>query len=416
MLASAEQETEVGRNHPLALRIGIIAFLNQAITVGCIWGSFSSLLKANEARLGIDREMSTLAIPLMMLIFAGLAPVVGILATKYPMRIVTLSGSILSAAGFLVLALTNSYPFYLAAFGLLLGPGLAVATVMPSTLVTRWFNVNRGRALGFANIPAIFPLMPLGATWALHAYGVQLTYLMLACLAMVTVIANLFISDPPAAATGAAPASVDTVVARGSSMIGVTPLLGLLRNKSFWILAIGANVAIIGSLILTTHMVPMAISWGNTATAAATLQTAFSLVSLAGPIFFGWLTDKLGGPLTLALLVLDSAVLWGLLLVRPSFSVLLVIFAMIGFHAVGAAPTLSMSLSEVFEKKDFSRAYGMANLVALPFTVVSVPIASFIFMKSGSYYGVILMVVSVCVVAFPVVLSVRRTPRLPVVG
>jgi MFS family permease len=414
MLPTTRDLENTGANHPLALRMGVIAFLNQAITAGCTWGSFSVLLGANEARLGISRELSTLAIPAMMLTTACLAPVAGMLAAKYPMRRVAMFGAICSLAGFLVLALTNSYPLYLAAFGLLLGPGMAIGVIMPATLVTRWFKANRGKALGLVNIPVLFTLLPLVTTWALHSYGLRQTYLMLTAFSLVTVIANSFITDPPASTiTADAAPGVVSGDAKADAAGGST-LKSLLLNRRFWTIAIGANASVVGSIVLTTHMVPMAMSWGNTATEAATLLSIMSMVAMVGTVFFGWLTDRLGGALTLALLILDSAFLWALLLVHPPFPVLLVIIGLIGFHAVGAGPVLGISLSEVFGEKEFSRAYGMANLVGLPLTMLAVPAAALIFSRSGSYAGVVIAEVAFLLITLPAVFSIRRKRRFAI--
>lgn len=411
MLLPRGPEAATGPNHPLAFRMAVIAFLNQAITAGSAWGSFSVLLSANESRLGIGREQSTLAVPAVLLVLAVMAPIVGTLATRYPMRRVSVAGAVLSLAGFLLLALTRSYPLYLFAYGVLLGPGLAVSSVMPSTLVTRWFGANRGKALGLVNIPLVFTLMPLTATHVLHGYGLPATYLMLACLAVVTLAANLMISDPPAAATAPAVGAAGAVQPAEATM---SRLGDLLRNRRFWMLALAANASTAGSIVVTAHIVPMAMSWGDTAAQAAVLLSVFSLVAMGGPIFYGWLGDRLGGARTLAVLLLGSTVLWTILLLHPSFTLLLVVMGLLGFHAVGAAPVLGLALSEVFGPRDFSRAYGMANLVALPFTVIAAPAAGLIYARSGSYSGVIVVEAAFLLVMFFVILTIRRTPALAV--
>jgi hypothetical protein len=51
-MSQTEQPESAGNNHPLALRMAAIAFLNQNITVACLWGSFSVLFGAVEMRLG----------------------------------------------------------------------------------------------------------------------------------------------------------------------------------------------------------------------------------------------------------------------------------------------------------------------------------------------------------------------------
>ena len=80
-------ESTTGSNHPLSLRMAAIAFLNQNITVACLWGSFSVLFGAVETRLGVGRELSTLAVPVVNLTTAACASIVGVLATRHSLRL-----------------------------------------------------------------------------------------------------------------------------------------------------------------------------------------------------------------------------------------------------------------------------------------------------------------------------------------
>jgi hypothetical protein len=43
MLAASQQAEGAGTNHPLALRMAVIAFLTNNIAIGTLWGSFSVL-------------------------------------------------------------------------------------------------------------------------------------------------------------------------------------------------------------------------------------------------------------------------------------------------------------------------------------------------------------------------------------
>jgi MFS family permease len=160
-----------------------IGFISQNITFGCLWGSFSVLLAANEARYGIDRQLSTLAIPAIMVGTALLAPVAGMLATRMSLRIVLLIGTLLTTSGYLLLSAAPSYPIYLLAFALLLGPGFAVAVVLPLTLVSRWFKFNSGRVLGLVAAPIVVTVVPLIASWTLQNFGLAWTYRVLAAMA-----------------------------------------------------------------------------------------------------------------------------------------------------------------------------------------------------------------------------------------
>jgi MFS family permease len=406
-MSLALKTESVESNHPLALRMAVVAFVNQNITIACIWGSFSVLLGSVEARLGVGRELSTLAVPVVNLATAALAPVVGALAIKHSLRVIMLLGAALSVAGFAVLALTASYPLYLAAFGLLLGPGMAVGAVLPATLVTRWYKFNRGRALGIVCAPIVIALVPLVSNWILQSYGLTAAYATLAALSVVTLIANFFVIDRPPGSDNALLAA-DASGARGLATEGAMTMAQLLRSPLFWALMLAFIASVTGSIVITSQMVPVARTWGMSATLAATLLSIQSLAGIGGTVLFGWVADRVGGALALAILVFNAAVLWMLLLFQPSFAAASVIVALIGVHGAGVIPVLSVALSETFGRETFSRAYGLVNLVNLPFAVVSVPAAAMVYARTGSYAGAIVGQAAFLALGSLLVLFARR--------
>ena len=349
----------------------------------------------------MGRELSTLAVPVLNLATAIFAPIAGILATRYSLRLIMLVGSALSVAGFALLATTANYALYLGAFGLLLGPGMAIGVVLPGTLVTRWFTVNRGRALGIVNVPAVIAVVPLASTWMLQAHGVAATYAVLAAMSAISVIANLFIVDRPPAAES------DLAAAEAAVPAGMT-MPQLLRTPRFWAFTLAFITSATGSVVITSHMVPMAHSWGLSPALAATLLSIQSGAGIAGTIAFGWVADRLGGARTLALIVFDAALLWALLLLHPPFAATALIVGLIGLHGAGTVPVLGIALSERFGRESFSRAYGMINLLNLPFSVLCVPAAALVFAHTGSYAGAILGESAFLACGCLLLLSVRR--------
>src|SRR6201994_759373 len=103
---SAVAGESTGSNHPLALRMGIIAFLNQNITIACMYGTFSVLMNAVDAHLGVGPKESAWGVPLVNLATAVVAPLSGVLAIRYSLRLMMLVGSLLGALGFVLLATT----------------------------------------------------------------------------------------------------------------------------------------------------------------------------------------------------------------------------------------------------------------------------------------------------------------------
>ena len=410
MLVTA-QEDSAGANHPLARRMAVIAFLTNNITIGTLWGSFGVLLIAVEKHLGVGRELSTLGVPAATLGLAVCAPFVGVLASRLSLRMLLLAGTILSTTGFILLATTASYALYLIAYGLFLGPGMAIGVILPPTLVTRWFVSGRGRALGIVCTPALIALVPLSASWSLQSFGLAAIYGALAALSALAVLANLFIVDYPPGDTTEAPPTPGTAAGAGS--LGTMGVAALFRSPRFWALAMTSAASTTGSTIMAAQLVPMATTWGYSPTLAATLASIPSAVGIAGGTFFGWIADRIGSVTTLAIIVFDAAVLWSLVAFQPAFPIMAVLFALLGLHGSGILPVVGLALSNLFGRANFSRAYGISNFINLPFAVVCVPAAALVFTKTGSYSGAILGEVVFLGIAVILALAARQPKPVP---
>jgi hypothetical protein len=92
--------------------------------------------------------------------------------------------------------------------------------------------------------------------------------------------------------------------------------------------------------------------------------------------------------LTLALVVFDGAVLWLLLLIHPNYPEAAVIVGLIGLHGAGMVPVYNAALTDVFGQVNFSRAYGLVQLIILPFSVLCVPVTAALYAHTGSFNGV----------------------------
>lgn len=408
-MSAAERAQPVVNNHPAARRMAAIAFLNQNITLAVIWGTFSVMLVSVETRLGVGRELSTLAVPVLNLVTAVLAAMIGVLATRLSLRLVMLAGAAFSTAGFALLAFTDSFTLYLVAYGLLLGPAMAIAVVLPPTLVTRWYLVNRGKALGIVSTPVLVAIMPLAAAWVLQSHGLVATYAMLAAFAAVNLVANLFVLDRPPGTEAAAAA--DEAGHHGPAAEGALTTPQLLRSAGFWAMALAFMASAAGSIVLTAHMVPMARAWGYSTTLAATLLSIQAFAGIAGTLVFGWVADRLGGVRALALVAFDAALLWLLLLLPLPFPAKAAVIALIGLHGAGALPVMSVALSERFGRESFSRAFGLTNLVNLPVSVACVPAAALVFTRTGSYAGAIVGVAAFLMLAGVLVFVAGGRPR-----
>ena len=376
--------------------MGVIAGVAHNVVIGTVMGSFGLMLASVEQRLGVSGEQAAAGIPLVLVGSSVLAPFVGVLIARYSLRLLLLLGALLTVGGYFMLAFTQSYALYLVAYGLCFGPAMSLAgSIGPATLVTRWFNRNRGLALGLVHLPVVIAILPWALERALRVYEPTTLYAGIAVLSAVLMIPLMFmvIDHPPTQETQA-PEPAEKRTADGSFSIGQ-----LLARPRFWALCLAAVASMTSSVMLGSLLVPMGMSWGFTRPEAALLQSIMSLVGIAGSVLFGWVADRLGGGRSLALIGFNCAVLWLLLLQHPSFGVAAVVIGLIGMHGAGAIPTLGRGLSDTFGQASYSRGFGLNTLIGLPFIAASVVGSARVHSLTGSYDAAILAVVAFFVLA-----------------
>ena len=348
--------------------MGVIAGVSHNVVIGTVMGSFGLMLASVEQRLGVNAEEAAVGIPLVLVGSSILAPFVGVLIARFSLRLLLLLGGLLTVGGYFVLATTNSYAFYLIAYGLCFGPAMTLAgSIGPATLVTRWFHSNRGLALGIVHLP-------------------------ISAILMLPLII-LTVDHPPSAET-VAPEPEDKRTADGSFSIGQ-----LLARPRFWALCLAAIASMTSSVLLGSLLVPMGLSWGFSRPDAALMQSIMSLVGIAGSVLFGWVADKLGGGRSLALIGFNCAILWLVLLQHPPSVVTTIIVGLIGMHGAGAVPTLGRGLSDTFGQASYSRGFGLNTLIGLPFIALAVVGSARVFTTTGSYDIAIVAIAAFFVIA-----------------
>jgi MFS family permease len=377
----AAQATTGSPNHPLAVRMGVIAFITQNIVIGLTMGHFGVLASSVQQRLQIPLAQAS-AGPLLIIVGSSLtAPFVGVLLARHSLRLMLFIGGLLTAGGFYLLAFTANYPLFLLAY-LCFGVAMSLSgSIGPSTLVTRWFNQNRGLALGMVNLPLAIALVPLVLFWVVEQEGYFVAYLSMALLATVVLItATLLAIDHPPGGETPAPEPDSLRTADGSFTVAQ-----LLARPAFWALCIAAIASMTSSVLLGSLVVPMGVSWGFSTGQSALIQSIMSAVGLIGSILFGWVADRVGGARTVAIIAFDCGILWLLLLLDLPFAAVALVIGLIGMHGAGAIPGIGRGISDAFGQASFSRGFGINTMMALPFMAVALVGAPAVYGATGSF-------------------------------
>jgi MFS family permease len=381
-IAPAAAADEGAPNHPSAVWMAVIASISFNLVIGCIIGSVSVLTRSVEERMHVSEAMAGLGGPLIIVGSALIAVVVGELAARFSLRLLMFIGAAMSVAGFLLLALTNSYPIYVAVCALLFGPSMSLSgSVGPATLVTRWFSRNRGLALGLVNLSIGNTVVPIVSHWLLEQYGARATYLAMAvAIGVILLPMTLLIRDWPPGANKQLGEREKPAAGAGGMTLGQ---LG--KQAEFWVFAMAAAITISATMVLTFSMVQLGQSWGLSSGQGAILLTIMSFAGMAGSVLFGWVADRIGGARGLALLCVDYAIVFVVLLFKLPFALLAVVIAVAGLHGSGTIPNVSRALAASFGTESYSRAFGFSTALSVPVTVIAVVGMASIHTGTGSY-------------------------------
>jgi MFS family permease len=368
----------------LGRRMIILGWLAQNASSGLAFGVFGTTLVALEQRYHVERSLSALGIPLLLLALAIGAPIIGTFVHRIGTRVLMTAGAALFSAGYVVLMLAPNIYVVLAGYAFLIGPGYALlGAMLPSTLISHWFEKGRGRALGIINMPALLAIVPLIATRMLGVGGLYMVYGAAALFMAALVPAMLMIVDKP---------SDRGLMPVGASAVGggeaLPPPIGygvLAAQPAYWTVVIMGCILGGDGVVVSSHIVAMGIGWGFDPLAAAALLTAVGGFGIAGAPLFGWLSDKFGGVPALTLNAGFQGLLWIGLLFHPSYPVTLAIACGFGIGSGGMTSTFYATLSERFGPRNFSRAYGLFGITNLPFTVGAPAMAGILYARTGSY-------------------------------
>src|SRR5271166_3882985 len=249
---------------------------------------------------------------LFLAFFTVLMPISGRIVQKVHPRTVSLVGSLIVAAGWILSGYATGMPWLYLTYGVLAGMGVGIVYGIPIAVATRWFPDIKGIAVGIT-------VLGFGASALVTAYaasnliatqGVLAAFLSLGLFFLVAlVLLSLVLTFPP---LGWKPAGWQPAPGSGGT-VDFTPAEAI-RTSSAWALWL---CFIIGSL---SGLMAIGISSGVgqeiikvDAKTAAGLVSFFAMFNGGGRPVFGFLTDALGpgraAALSLALVVLASALM-----------------------------------------------------------------------------------------------------------
>jgi sugar phosphate permease len=282
------------------------------------------------------------------------APLFGFLAgwliDSYGPRKLMLTGALFAGTALIGLSMSSSlatfYLFYIFnALGYVFGGPLPC-----QVLISRWFDKNRGKAMGIAYLGigtggALVPLISanleknLGWHSALASLGVLVV--------LIAFPLAFFIRDN----------NKDHI--EKAKPTAVVPIKSILRNPNFYLLAVGSmcSIGAVGSIF--QHLKLYLRDLDYTQTNAAQIMSFVMFSSLAGRVMMGFLADLINRKYVMILIYLIVACTIPLLLV-PDFPGRIYLFAIIfGIGLGGDYMIIPLMAADLFGTKALGRTMGI---------------------------------------------------------
>lgn len=286
------------------------------------------------------------AVAVSMLGAAAVQPAVGLALDRLGGRVVVGTGLAFAGTALCGTALAREFWQVLLLMGLATSVGYAaVSPVSSTTIVSAWFDHNRGTALGVATsgTKVAMIVLPPAIAALIVAYDWRQAMLMmgLLILALIPAVLTLMRQPPKLRPTtrddaGSAAASQEQMTARRAFLL-----------PAFWMITISlfANGLIMN--LVFVHLPSFVMSRGFDTAFAATGLALVGGIGIVGTVATGWLSDRLG-PRTVMLIMFGARALVTFLVVAwpgvPTFLVFVLVFGFLGYGAVGVIAALATNL------------------------------------------------------------------------
>ena len=391
-----------------------VAFFVDFIAVGFFFYSYSVFFKSIAAEFGDSRLGVSIGISVTQGVGALLAPFIGRALDRFPLKRIMAAGAISMGTGFLLLGLVQTpLQFYLV-LGVFIGFGAgAMGQLATSKLVSNWFVLKRGTALGIAatGISVSGVLMPATTAWLIGEFGWRngfVAYGVITLVIVVPLILRLVVSRPedlgllPDGATEAATLPPPRPALRTAEYI---------RNSNFWYLLITIGLLFCIQSATLIHMVPQLTDRGIDLISASVIASSTALFGVMGKLIYGALVDRWDVRWALWLAIAFQVAGQLFMLFGNGYSGFLIGASLFGFGMGGIVPMQGAVVGAAFGRENFGRVLGAMRPPMAIIHLLGVPFAGWVYDSTGSYEPAFLTFLGLYAVTTLVVLGIRVETR-----
>jgi predicted MFS family arabinose efflux permease len=413
----------MSRSHPPVHYAWVVlgAVVVVMIAASGLRAMFGVFIKPMEADFGWDRASLSGAAALSLFLLGAVGPVVGWLADRWgPRRIMALSCVFLGLGAMLSSRVMSLWQIYATA-GVIMAAGAGgIGMATAATIAARWFEARRGLAIGIlgggmsAGQLVVVPL----AMWLTLHFGWRASFLWVGIGAVVVALPLVLwlVRDDPAdkglRPYGARPAHAGAPTDPGTERR--VPLREAMRVPAFWLLA--GTFFVCGYTsngLVLTHLVPHAAEHGFSEMHAAQALGLMGAMNILGTVGSGWICDRFGRRIPLALYYgLRGVSLLFLLYVWnvPSLNVFAALF---GLNYISTVPPTTSLTARIFGRYSVGTLSGWIFFSHQVGAALGAAVGGWVFDATGTYTWAFISAAILAFVASAMALAIREQPARP---
>jgi MFS transporter, OFA family, oxalate/formate antiporter len=277
----------------------------------------------------------------------------------------------------------------------------------------KWFPNRRGLAAGiiaagFGGGTALF--IPV-ITYLIREHTYASAFLFTGIFqGTVIAIAAQFLRHPGPDFVPSGASQKSKTTARRNTEVFNTP--EMLRTRHFYMLYGMFVMMATGGLLVTAQAGPLVKSWGLTATALTAATALGPIANGASRIFWGWLSDRTGRELAMALaFVLQALCLFAVLTLGRTSGAMFTVTLVLTFFTWGEVFSLFPStIGDYFGSKNATSNYGVLYSAKGVASIIAGGVAAMIYDRFGSWDAVFYGSAALALIAAVLALVLRAHP------
>jgi predicted MFS family arabinose efflux permease len=366
------------------------AFAGMMLANGFYTYAFTILVNPIREEFGASLEQVMYSLTIGTLCGLVVAPITGIIIDRYSVRHLMTAGTLLTAAGFYLIAIANS----IVAFNISVGISMAISMAMAGSMagsaaVSRWFTHSLGKAMGIASMGTSLGgiIVPALLTWWLESEGWRgaMKNLSLTTLLVVAPFIWLSVRNRPAD-IGLHPEGMPEAPATtGEAAPDALHMGQIIRMPAFWFLGLSMGMVFSAFASMLANLAPYAARLGIGEARISTMIALLAVGGLVGKISFGMAADRINLKLGLWMAHALLATAFLILIFEPPYALMLAAAACFGLSTGGLLPVWNAMVARVFGIDSFGRAMGVMGPLITLWIIPAYIFVGRLFDSTGSY-------------------------------